>query len=98
MGGDLGMCYRELWPSWFDLENLWYRPLLQVVLPGISGAICGFVDRYLVSTVVSVFLAVSSVVCRCGDQALDAFVVPWIRWQTVRSAWPERVPTASFPG
>ena len=74
MGGDLGMCYRELWPSWFDLENLWYRPLLQVVLPGISGAICGFVDRYLVSTVVSVFLAVSSVLCRDMDQMADGVI------------------------
>lgn len=72
--GTEGKRYVDRWPSWLDLENLIYRPVLQVALPGICGAICGFVDKYLISAAVTVFLAVSSVVCRCGDQALDAFV------------------------
>lgn len=74
-GGSPGLYYRELWPSWFDLENLLYRPLLQVALPGIGGAVCGFVDRYLIAAAVTVFLAVSAVLCRAMDQMADG----WIR-------------------
>lgn len=72
--GTSGKRYADRWPSWLDLENLVYRPVLQVVLPGICGAVLGFIDRYLVSTVVAVFLAVSSVVCRCMDHGADGLI------------------------
>lgn len=72
--GDSGKRYADRWPSWLDLENLVYRPVLQVVLPGICGAVLGFIDRYLVSTVAAVFLAVSSVVCRCMDHGADGLI------------------------
>jgi len=66
--------YVDRWPSWLDLENLVYRPVLSVALPGICGAVLGFIDRYLVSTAVTVFLAVSSVVCRCMDHGADGVI------------------------
>ena len=66
--------YVDRWPSWLDLENLLYRPVLQVALPGICGAVCGFVDRYLVSSLVTVFLTVSAVLCRGMDQMADGII------------------------
>ena len=67
--------YADRLPSWLDLENLVYRPLLLHVLPGICGTVCALVDRYLVSTVVTVFLAVSSVVCRAMDSFVDGLIL-----------------------
>ncbi len=66
--------YRDCWPAWLDLENLLYRPLIQTALPGICGAACRFVDRYLVSCTVTVFLACSSVLCRAMDQLTDGAI------------------------
>lgn len=67
--------YADRLPSWLDLENLVYRPLLLHILPGICGAVCALIDRYLVSTVVTVFLAVSSVVCRAMDSFVDGLIL-----------------------
>lgn len=66
--------YLNRWPEWLDLENLLYRPVLQTALPGVCGAVCEFVDRYVVSVPTTVFLAVSSVVCRGMDQMADGVV------------------------
>lgn len=79
--GTSGRRYTDRWLPWLDLENLLYRPLLQVVLPGIGGAVCCFLDRYLVSSVVAVFLSVSAVVCRAMDQMAD-FVIRTARRST----------------
>ncbi len=73
--GETGRRYVDRWPAWLDLENLVYRPVLATALPGICGAVLGFVDRYLVSTVVTVFLAVSSVVCRAMDHMADGLIL-----------------------
>lgn len=35
--------YVDRWPAWLDLENLVYRPLLLKVLPGVTGAVTGFI-------------------------------------------------------
>ena len=67
--------YADRLPSWLDLENLLYRPLLLRILPGICGSVCGFIDRYLVSAAVTVFLAVSSVVCRAMDSLVDGLIL-----------------------
>lgn len=67
--------YVDRWPVWLDLENLVYRPVLQVALPGIVGAVFEFIDRYLVSTVVTVFLTVSAVVCRGMDHLADSLIL-----------------------
>lgn len=66
--------YLDRWPEWLDLENLFYRPVLQTVVPGVCGAVCDFVDRYVVSVPTTVFLAVSSVICRGMDQMADGVV------------------------
>lgn len=73
--GETGKRYVDRWPSWLDLENLIYRPILATALPGICGAVFGFIDRYLVSTVVTVFLAVSSVLCRGMDHMADGLIL-----------------------
>ena len=44
------------------------------VQPGRQ-AVCGFIDRYLVSAAVTVFLAVSSVVCRAMDSLVDGLIL-----------------------
>lgn len=72
--GTNGKRYVDRWPAWLDLENLIYRPVLEKAFPAVCGAVCGFADRYLVSSVVSVFLAVSAVVCRCMDQGADGII------------------------
>ncbi len=66
--------YADCWPSWLDLENLVYRPLIQVALPGIFGAVCGFVDKYVISVPVNVFMAVSAVLCRGMDHGADGLI------------------------
>lgn len=73
--GETGRRYVDRWPAWMDLENLIYRPVLATALPGICGAVFGFIDRYLVSVVVTVFLAVSSVLCRAMDHMADGLVL-----------------------
>lgn len=67
--------YTDCFPSWLDLENLVYRPVLQRLLPGVCGAVCQFADRYLVSASVSVFVSVSSAVCRLVDSYLISTAV-----------------------
>lgn len=73
----LGSVYRyvDRWPKWLDLEELVYRPILAVALPGIFGAIFRFVDRYLVSTAVNLFLQVSAVLCRTLDHMADGIIL-----------------------
>lgn len=67
--------YINRWPRLLDLEELLYRPVLQTFLPGVFGAVCGFLDKYLISVAVSVFLAVASVVCRAMDQTADGGIL-----------------------
>lgn len=67
--------YVDRWPAWLDLENMIYRPVLQVLLPNVCGAICSFLDKYLLQTAVNGFLAVASVLCRALDSLTDAFIL-----------------------
>ena len=73
----LGSVYRyvDRWPKWLDLEELVYRPILAGALPGIFGAIFRFVDRYLVSTAVNLFLQISAVLCRTLDHMADGIIL-----------------------
>lgn len=66
--------YADRWPAWLDLENLLYRPILQGLLPSVCGWVCGVVDHYLVSTLVTVFLTVSAVLCRAMDSLADGLI------------------------
>lgn len=67
--------YLDRWPVWLDLENLIYRPVIEVALPGICGAVCRCLDNYLVPVAVRVFLAVSSVICRGLDHLMDGGIL-----------------------
>lgn len=67
--------YVNRWPAWLDLENLIYRPVLLGLLPGVCGFLCQILDRYLLNGFVKVFLAISSVVCRCMDHLVDSIIV-----------------------
>ena len=40
---DGSRAYRNLWPTRLDLEELIYRPLVMEILPGIAGAVTGFI-------------------------------------------------------
>lgn len=75
--GKIGGLYRyvDRWPKWLDLEELIYRPILEVALPGIFGAAFRFVDRYLVSTAVNLFLQVSAILCRALDHMADGLIL-----------------------
>ena len=91
--------YVDRWPKWLDLEELIYRPILAVALPGIFGAAFRFVDRYLVSTAVNLFLQVSAVLCRTLDHMADGLILlarktthrqrngEMVRWGNDRSAF-----------
>ncbi len=84
-----GRRYVDRWPSWLDLEELVYRPLLQTALPAVGGAVCGFIDRYLVSSVVTVFVAVSTFCSRVLDSAVD-WLILLARKTTHRQLHPAR--------
>ncbi len=45
------LAYKDRWPSWLDLEELVYRPLLLKVLPAALGFVCRVLDS-LVDTMV----------------------------------------------
>lgn len=75
--GNMGQqkIYVDRWPEWMDLENLIYRPVLLTILPAVLGFFCRILDRHLLSWSVKIFLAVSSVVCRCMDHMADAVII-----------------------
>ncbi len=39
--------YVDLWPTWLDLENLIYRPLLLEFLPSVFGVFCRTLDSFV---------------------------------------------------
>ena len=42
-GADGSRVYLSLWPAWLDLEERVYRPLVMDILPGVAGAVSGFI-------------------------------------------------------
>lgn len=67
--------YADRWPAWLDLEYLIYRPVLLRLIPGICGFFCRILDKYLLSGFVTIFLSVTSVICRCMDHLTDSILV-----------------------
>lgn len=67
--------YVDRWPRWLDLENLLYRPILQVILPTVCGTICAFFDAYIIDVPLKVSIAVASVISRAGDHLVDSLIV-----------------------
>ncbi len=84
---ETGTSYVNLWPSWLDLEQLLYRPVLEIALPAIFGAVSGVLDKYIVSVPVTIFLSVSSVSCRAMDHLADGVIV--LARRTTHSQLPE---------
>jgi len=41
--------YLDRWPENFELEGMIYRPLFEKILPGLIGAICTVLDKYVFS-------------------------------------------------
>ena len=39
--------YVDRWPVWMNLENVVYRPVLLMILPGFFGILCRFLDSFL---------------------------------------------------
>ncbi len=67
--------YLDRWPGFLDLENRLYRPILLIFLPGACGAVFGWLDRYFIQAFLSIFLAISAVVCRGMDHLADSMIV-----------------------
>ncbi len=67
--------YLDRWPDVLDLETMLYRPILQVLLPNVCGTVLGWLDRYLIQTLVTIFLAVSGLLCRAMDQLADGAIL-----------------------
>ncbi len=84
---ETGTSYVNLWPSWLDLEQLLYRPVLEIAFPAIFGAVSGVLDKYIVSVSVTIFLSVSSVACRAMDHLADGVIV--LARRTTHSQLPE---------
>ena len=47
MGKDPRGIYVDRWPKWINLENVVYRPVLLIILPGFFGILCRFLDSAL---------------------------------------------------
>ena len=64
--------YINAWPSWLDLENLIYRPLLLKVLPGI-GAFFGRICDRLADTIVASHICstLGGFIARVFDNSVD---------------------------
>ena len=66
--------YVDRWPSWLDLEEMLYRPLVLKVLPGVCGWICGLLDR-LMDTIAAILPKVGAAVAGVMDILTDSLVV-----------------------
>lgn len=62
-------------PKWLDLEDLIYRPVVEKALLGVCGTVCKYLDRYVVSIPVTLFLQVSALVCRSMDHMADGVIL-----------------------
>ncbi len=66
--------YINVWPSWLDLEDLIYRPLLLGLLPSVLGAGCYVLD-VLTDRIAAVLIPVGAVLARMFDSLTDSTVV-----------------------
>ena len=87
---------KNLWPAWLDLEELLYRPVLTVLLPGVFGTIFELLDKYLLQTAVTVFLAISAVACRAMDQMADGILLLARRTTHHQQPEPRRDPEGNW--
>lgn len=66
--------YINAWPSWFDLENLLYRPLILKVLPGMSYVVCTILD-HMTDTLARVLPFLGLIFFRIFDTSTDGVAV-----------------------
>lgn len=66
--------YVNRWPAWIDLEERLYRPLLEKILPGILGFLCGILDRIL-DVCVKVLRGTGALLAGILDTLVDGTVV-----------------------
>ena len=67
--------YVDRWPKWLDLENLIYRPIVLVILPGICGRICEFFDAYVIDGPLKLGMNLATLLSRIGDSLVDGTVL-----------------------
>ena len=66
--------YVDRWPSWLDLEEGLYRPLVLKFLPGIFGFLCSILDNVF-GVCAKVAIGFGSLVAGIGDILVDGTVV-----------------------
>lgn len=66
--------YINAWPTWLDLEEKLYRPLLLQVLPFVCGAVCHVLD-VMTDTLTAILIPVGHVLARLLDSLTDLSVV-----------------------
>lgn len=66
--------YVDRWPRWMDLEELVYRPVFLIILPGVFGRVCSILSQ-IPDLVVRTVLAVSSFCVGIMDIGVDGMVV-----------------------
>ena len=73
-GADGKKIYVNRWAAWIDLEEGFYRPLLQKLLPGVLGFLCGILDK-LLDTAVKVLRGAGALLAGIMDTLVDGTVV-----------------------
>ena len=66
--------YVDRWPSWIDLEEYFYRPVLMKILPAIFGFICKIMDGFF-DVLVKVFVGAGKLIAGVLNISTDAIVV-----------------------
>lgn len=78
--------YQNVWPTWMDLEELIYRPVLQKGVLTVVAGISKMVDQmYVTRGILKALLQTAAFFCRICDQLLDG-VLLFFRSTTHRSA------------
>ena len=66
--------YVDRWPSWLDLENLIYRPLLLIVLPAVLGFAACLMDC-LLDFLIMIFMPIAGAAIRFVDHLTDHIIL-----------------------
>ena len=66
--------YVNRWPSWIDLEEYFYRPVLMKLLPGVFGFVCKILDG-LFDVLVKVFVGAGKLIAGILNILTDGVVV-----------------------
>lgn len=68
--------YRDVWPVWLDLEEIFYRPVFQKAAAAVAGCVCGVIDRmYVAKGILRGIMEVSAFFSRICDYLVDTVIV-----------------------